>query len=363
LAWHHLQYVIGLTQLGYEVAFFEDSGDDEWSCYDPVRRVTDKDPSYGLDWTANLFERMEVPGSWAYFDKHRSRWLGPMSDGGEAYLRSADIVLNLSGSNVLRPWSAMPPVRVLVDTDPAFTQVANLLSAERMSHAKLHNSYFTFGENFGVGSSIPDDGLPWRATRQPVVLDLWDLGPAPPGGPYTTVMQWNSYPAVEYGGRRFGLKSDSFDEYARLPGEVPVRLEMAAGGGAPTADLEAQGWSLVDPLATTRDAWTFQEYLRSSRAEFSVAKHGYVVTNSGWFSERSANYLASGRPVITQETGFSDHIPVGDGLLAFGTPAEAIAAIQSVEGDYARHANAARDTAAQWFDSRKVLRDLMEALP
>jgi hypothetical protein len=362
LAWHHLQYVIGLDRLGFDVAFIEDSGDDVWSCYDPSRGVTDMDPSYGLAWTDRLFMRCGLGERWAYFDKHRSSWAGPMATTAADFCSSADIVLNLSGSNLLRTWSARPPVRVFVDTDPVFTQVQNLVSDERRRLAQQHNAFVTFGENFGSSSLIPDDGFPWRPTRQPVVLDLWEPSEPPTRGSYTTVMQWNSYPSVEHEGRRFGMKSDSFVQFETLPAHVSVALELAAGGGAPWDELQALGWVIVDPLETTRDAWTFQRYIQLSRGEFSVAKHGYVQSNSGWFSERSANYLASGRPVITQETGFSDNLPTGRGLLSFRSFDDAVSAIETVESDHRWHSRAAREVAVEHFDSNRVLRALLEAL-
>jgi hypothetical protein len=362
LAWHHLQYVIGLERLGYDVAFIEDSGDDDWSCYDPSRGITDTDPTYGLAWTGKLLGAHGLGERWAYFDKHRSTWLGPMAGTAEEFCTTADVVLNLSGSNLLRPWSLRAPVRAFVDTDPVFTQVQNLTKDDRRALAESHNAFLTFGESFGPASEIPDDGFPWRPTRQPVVLDLWGPVEAPPSGPYTTVMQWASYPAVEYGGRRFGMKSDSFAEFMTLPSEVPVRLEIAAGGGAPWDELRSFGWSIVDPLEVTRDAWAFRRYVQLSRGEYSVAKHGYVTSRSGWFSERSANYLATGRPVVTQETGFGEHIPTGKGLMAFSTLEEAATAIRAVERDYRQHSVAAREIAEDYFESNRVLLGLLETL-
>ena len=153
--------------------------------------------------------------------------------------------------------------------------------------------------------------------------------------PYTTVMQWESYPAVSHGGIAYGLKRDSFQTFLDLPQRVSVRMQLALGGVGANADprpgIRSAGWSIVDPLRITRTPWSFQRYLRSSRAEWTVAKQAYVQTNSGWFSERSANYLASGRPVVTQETGFSQFIPTGEGLFAFSTLDEAVGAIESIE--------------------------------
>jgi hypothetical protein len=175
-------------------------------------------------------------------------------------------------------------------------------------------------------------------------------------------MQWESYPPVEYEGTRFGLKKDSFQDFIDLPRRVPVRLQLALGGNNPRQMLRAAGWSVVDPLRRTRNPWAFQRYLCSSRAEWTVAKQAYVQTNSGWFSERSANYLAAGRPVVTQETGFSRFVPTGEGLFSFSNMDEAKAGIEAIETAYQRHAVAAREIAAAYFDARSVLSQLLDDL-
>jgi hypothetical protein len=365
MAWHHLQYAMGLARLGHDVTFLEDSGDEPWSCYDPKRGVTDADPSYGLRFAASIFDRVGLGDRWAYYDAHRVQWHGPLAS--EATLRAAaaDVVLNLSGSNVIRPWLAQAAVRAFVDTDPAFTQVRNLTDSARRALASQHNAFFTFGENFGAeGCEIPDDGFPWVPTRQPIVLDAWPVTAAPRQRRYTTVMQWDSYPAVEYGGSRFGMKSESFEAYADLPSRSSTPLELALGSpNAPRAELSAQGWLVTDPLAVTLDPWTYQRYLAESRGEFAVAKHGYVSARAGWFSERSAAYLASARPAVVQDTGFGGRIPAGEGVLTFSSPDEAVAALADVEARYSHHARAAREVAEQYFDSDLVLQRLLDALP
>ncbi|MHB1562125.1 MAG: glycosyltransferase, partial [Isosphaeraceae bacterium] len=214
----------------------------------------------------------------------------------------------------------------------------------------------------GGASDVPDDGFPWQATRQPIVLDAWPVTPGPAGGKYTTVMNWSSYPPREYGDRRFGMKNESFSPYTGLPRRTTGPFELALGGGAaPRETLRAAGWSIADPLVATRDPWSYQDYIRRSRGEFAIAKHGYVVSRSAWFSERSACYLASGRPVIVQDTGFSHDLPTGNGVLAFENPDDAIAAVEEVNRRYDHHCRAARDLAIAYFDSRAVLTRLIES--
>jgi len=362
MAWHHMQYAIGLAELGHDVWFIEDSGDDAWSCYDPTRGVTGPDPSYGLRFASSALARVGLGDRWAYHDALAGTWHGPAADTAVNACADADLVLNLSNANVLRPWLHAAPVRALIDTDPVFTQLRHLCDADRRARALQHNAFFTFGENICRDTAIPDDGLPWRPTRQPVVLDKWRATPGPSTKPFTTVMQWESYPSIEYRGQQYGMKSDSFVSYADLPSRTGQVLELALGGeSAPRKALRRNGWKLRDPLRPTKDPWTYQRYIRRSKGEFSVAKHGYVVGRSGWFSERSAAYLASGRPVVVQDTGFSDWIDTGCGVVAFGSPEEAVAGLQDVDRRYALHCRAAREIAEAYFDAGKVLSALVDS--
>jgi len=363
MAWHHLQYVLGLCAMGHDVYFMEDSGDDAWACYDPQRDVTDADPSFGLAFAAATFARAGFADRWAYHDALGGRWLGPAADRLLSICTSADVCLNLSGANVLRQWVMDIPVRVYVDTDPVFTQIRNLLDPKRRAHALSHTAFFSFGENFrNPGCTIPDDGFAWQPTRQPVVLDAWPVTAGPDRAPFTTVMVWDSYPAQEYAGRTFGMKSASFADYFDLPARTQETLELALGGAsAPRAELRRKGWQLLNPLEPSRDPWTYQRYLQRSKAEFSLAKHGYVAARSGWFSERSAGYLASGRPVVVQETGFSDWLDADGGVIAFNTPDEAIAGVGDVGRRYTYHCRAAREIAEQYFDARSVLARLLDS--
>jgi hypothetical protein len=361
LAWHHLQYVMGLASLGHDVHFLEDS-DDYPSCYDPIRDVTDADPTYGLEFATHAFERVGLHERWAYYDAHTSHWLGP---GGNRMLEicaSADLLLNLSAVNPLRPWMLGIPRRALVDTDPVFTQIRHLTRPEAREMAERHTSFFSFGENIGLESSqIPADGLPWQATRQPVVLGAWPVTRGPAQGKFTTVMQWDSYPALEHNGTRYGMKSESFSQFIDLPERAGRLFELALGSRtAPRALLRHKGWSLRDPRRPTRDPWSYQRYIQRSRAEFGVAKHGYAISGSGWFSERSAAYLASGRPVLIQETGFTRWLPAGTGVFPFRTPEEALAGIEAIQSAYDLHCRAARVVAEEYFDARKVLTRLIE---
>lgn len=361
LAWHHLQYLMGLAQLGHEVVFVEDS-DDYPSCYNPLTNVTDTDPAYGLRFAQRTLDSVGLGDRWCYHDAHVGAWHGPAAGSIRENCETADLLINLSGVTPLQPRMTDIPVRVLVDTDPVFTQIKHLTKPEDRIRAGLHNRFFTFGENFGIAQcSIPDDGFPWQPTRQPVVLDAWPVTTGMAEGKVTAVMQWNSYDDGVYQGVRYGMKSASFPPYRDLPARVGKIFELALGAaGTWQAELTSRGWHLIDPRIPTADTQTYQRYIQRSRAEFGVAKHGYVVTRSGWFSERSTCYLASGRPVLVQETGFSDWLPTGDGVLPFSDVDEATRAIEDLNARYDHHCRASREIVEAYFSADHVLASLVE---
>ena len=363
MAWVTLHYLHGLRSLGHDVWMIEDSGDSPWCCYDPERGVTDADPTFGLRYTAEVFAHEGLGDQWAYWDAHAQQWRGAGADRATAACRSADLVLNLSGINILRPWTADIPHRVFIDTDPAFTQIKHLTDAKARDQASQHTAFFTYGEHFGQpGCAIPDDGFPWQPMRQPIALNRWRVVAPRADAPFTTIMLWNSYRVLSHEGRHFGMKSESFAPFLDLPTKAPAPLELALGGkDAPRADLERAGWHLVNPLEVSWWPWDYQAYIGASAGEFGVAKHGYVSSHSGAFSDRTAAYLASGRPVVVQDTGFSRTLDAGEGLLPFTSPDEAVAAIAEATRDPERHQRAARALAEKYFDAAAILSEVVEA--
>jgi hypothetical protein len=314
---------------------------------------------------ASQRRRFDGQGSgigWAYHDAHTGRWHGPCAEDALDLCKSSELLLDIGGLAPARPWLFEIEARALVDLDPVFTQIRHLTDPDARERARRHTAFFTVGENIGRGADVPDDGLPWRSTRQPIVLEDWPVCDPPPGAGFSTVMLWDSYPARKFEGRRYGMKSESFEPFFDLPTRVSATMELAVGSAsAPCDRLRKHGWSVRDSREPTRDPWTYSQYITASLAEFSVVKQAYAETRSGWFSDRSAAYLASGRPVLLQETGFSDWLESGLGVLPFETPDQAIRGIEEIQRNYPLHARAARDLAESHFDSKRILPDLVEA--
>lgn len=355
-SWHHLQYLVGLQRLGHEVTFFEDFG---WpdSCYDPSRDEMTADPGYGISYLTQLLTPFGLEGDWCYLAEDGTTYGMPREKLAQKCVE-CDLYLNVDNIN----W--IPEVKLcrrsaLIDVDPVFTQIgAHGLDGDFSSYDAL----FTYGENVHrPGCDMPTGGSRWYPTRQPVVIDLWDGEAGDALAPFTTVINWSAYGDAVYEGRIFGQKDRQFEPFFSLPQVSGQPMEIALSAPDEVHDRFASGgWRLANPLEVAHDPWSYQEYLRSSRAEFCVSKHGYVVTRSGWFSDRSAGYLATGRPVILQDTGFSDWLPCGEGLVAYRTPDEAVAAVRRIAGDYEAQCRAARALVEEYFDSRRVLTDLLE---
>jgi len=355
LCWHHLQYLVGLKRLGHHVTFFEDHGWDN-SCYDPVVGDMANDPTYGWKFLTALLAPHGLQGDGCYLRSDGSTLGIPRQELAQR-IREADVVLNLSNMNWI-PEMEHAQRRVLVDTDPTFTQ----LGFGKDDDFKRDHARFTYGENVHrAGCDMPTAGVRWLPTRQPVVLDLWPHAPGPQSGPFTSVLSWTAYGDREMNGRVYGQKDREFKPFMRLPSELGLPMTLAVNGpDAVKKELGDGGWEVIEPLEVTRTPQCYQAFISQSRAEFCVAKHGYVSTRSGWFSDRSTAYMAMGRPIVVQDTGFSDFLPVGQGLLAWRTPAEAKAALTAVCDNYPAHCAAARAIVEEHFSADKVLTQLLQ---
>jgi hypothetical protein len=277
---------------------------------------------------------------------------------------SAELLINISGHLTLPELVGRFRRTAFVDIDPGFTQFWH---ADGTSPVRPHDYYFTIGENIGAADCpIPTGGLPWRPARQPVVLDDWPMTPCPrPPVRFTTVANWRGpFGRVQFGGRSYGLKLHEFRKCIDLPRRCPALFELALDiHPAEVSDLALlrdHGWTLTDPANAAGSPGAFRSYVQNSSAEFSVAQGIYVESNSGWFSDRTTRYLASGRPALVQDTGFSRHLPCGEGLVPFRTVEEAAAGAEQIVRNYDRHCAAARAVAAKCFDARVVLRRFLD---
>lgn len=350
-----LQYLVGFQQLGHEVYFVEKSGYPN-SCYDPVRNVMSDDCAYGTQTLNNLLARFDLQDNWCFVDAG-GRYRGLPSERIAEIFRSADLFVDMGTHGAWLEEAARTGLRVLVDGEPGFTQMKMENRQAAGESLPEYDLYYTTGHNIGVEhSTAPTAGKRWRHLFHPAVVDLFPVQPVAASSPFTTVMNWQSYEQREYKGVVYGHKDMSFREFMTLPCATHVPLELAVSGkNTPTAELIEAGWRVRDAHAVTRSFDSFVAYIHASAGEFSLCKHGYVATNSGWFSDRGAAYLASGRPVVMQDTGFGMHLPCGRGLFAVRTVEEAAAALDTIAGDYARHMKWARHIAVEFLDARRVL--------
>ena len=374
VCWDYVQFPIGLARLGHDVFYFEDSG--EWpyglpsGAGDSDCLVADCNAS--VKYLAAVMDSFGLGNRWAYRCTIDGSWAGLSSARRNEVLESADLLLNVSGTLASPEEYGRIPVRAYIDSDPVFTQI-KLLSQERFRDlVDCHTVCFTFGET--LSASPVETSRVWHPTRQPIVLDEWRASREPHRGVFTTVMNWSSYAPAVHAGRRYGQKDVEFLKFLALPGRVaPVQVEVSGRGfqadsptlavtsGATCYDLlVGNGFRVVDSSGTCADFKSYRRYVEDSQAEWSVAKNGYVEGRTGWFSCRSACYLAAGRPVVVQDTGFGSVIPTGEGVLAFTDLDGAVDAIQQVDANYPRHAGAARDIASTYFDSAKVLEGLLD---
>lgn len=368
--WDYLQYPLGFHRLGHEVLYLEDTG--QW-CYDVDTLNWLEDGGRNADILARNIAQLE-PGlsdRW-FFRDSLGRNYGRRWEYVERFCREADLFLNISATCQMRDEYFAAERVAYVDSDPMFTQaslpdyVAGTIDGRsqwRVDMMLKHDVFLTFGENWGQPDClVPTEPIRWIPTRQPIVLDAFTEATAPLAARrkvLTTVATWEHATTIVRG-REYRGKSIEFQRFMDLPSRTPLTCELALSGEFPREELLEHGWKLRSAESVSKDPWVYRDYLANSFAEWSVAKHAYAASRSGWFSCRTACYLALGVPAIVQDTGFGALIPTGEGLLAFETEDQAIAAIESVAGDPERHARAATEVARECFDSSRVLTRLIE---
>ncbi len=364
-AWVRLSWVRGLERLGFDAYLVEQI--DPASCTDAEGAPAPLDESVNRAFFDSVTGGFGLTGRAALCGPNGTAPIGMSRSELSDLSRDAELLVNISGNVTLPTFMKRVPRRAYIDLDPGFTQ---FWAAQGVDGARLedHDAFFTVGERIGRdGCPIPTLGLPWQPLRQPVVLDDWPVSPAGSCGRLTTVASWRgAFGPVEHDGVTFGVKAHEFRRFLPLPERVTPQLEIAlaihAGDARDLEALERHGWRIVDPADAAPDPHRFRTYVASSDGEFSVAQGIYVDTRSGWFSDRSVRYLASGKPVLLQDTGFGEGLPVGDGLLSFSTLAEAAEGARRISDDYEGHARAAREIAERFFDSDLVIGELLERM-
>jgi hypothetical protein len=366
--WLYLNWLRGLLKLGHEVYYVED--DATWP-YDPRANTIVDDPSYAAAYLARVLERIGMAEQWSYRALYRSRKeCYGLGHGAllELY-RSCDALLNVCGATVLNDDQLVARRRVYVETDPVTNQL-ELANGKDKTRAVLteHDTIVTYGENYGQPDcGVPLGGFTYLKTRQPVDLDLWPLHLDPQASAYTTIGNWKQkgHDVVWNGTTYYWSKHHEFLKFVDLPRRRPAqRLELCLNidDAQDRRLLLDRGWQLSSPLEMSLDPWGYQGFFRSSRAEWTVAKDQNVRLRSGWFSERDACYLACGKPVIAQSTGFEGFLPTGEGLFAFRTMEDILGAVDVIESDYPKACRAARAIAEGYLDAERVCRRFLEDL-
>lgn len=364
VTYQFLHYLMGLRRLGYDPYYVEDSG--RW-IYDPLSFEFSPDASGNIAAVAPILETHGFANRWAFRGNYPGgRCYGMTEEQLLQLYRQADAFLNVTASQELREEHMACPRRIYVESDPFAVQIKVAQGDEPTIKAlKAHDTLFTFGENLGAPDcDIPVEHFRWLPTRQPVAMELWE-NPFPParGTAFSTITTWhNKGKDLQWRGETwYWTKDREFKKFLDLPRRRDVKFELAVEVDEDVHRLlTANGWNIVHSLPISRDINQYRRYIQNSRGEFTVAKDQVVRPLTGWFSDRSCSYLAAGRPVITQETGFSKYLPTGKGLFGFRTMEDILTAIDIIESDYEGSCTAAREIASEYFAAEKVLGSLME---
>lgn len=364
MTWQVLHHLVPLRRLGFDVWYVEDP---DVPVFDPVTY----DPTYevdaNVDFLARQLERVGLGDRWIFRAAGTGRTYGGEPEDLRRLYAKAEVAVNVTGAHAWRPEHDEIGCRIYVETDPVPSQIA-VARGDPAWVAELghYHHVFSYGANLGAPDCrLPVERFRWRTTRPPVVPEWWQADGAPRQPPVlTTVTNWRQNGAeVEWEGERWTWRKDvAFEPFLDLPARAALPLELAVGalGDGDWEMLGRRGWRTI-PSATLAAPDAYRRYIRESAGEFTAAKEQYVRSRSGWFSDRSVCYLAAGRPVITQDTGFGNGLPTGEGLLSFTDPDEALDAIAAVAADYGRHALAAREIAREHFDAERLMGEMLRS--
>lgn len=370
--WDYLQYPLGLKLLGHDVYYVEDtmlypvyqSSGDRWD-----------DCTFGVEYLKKAMAEVGLEDRWAYRDVATGKTFGMTDNKLHQVCATADVYINVSSSTVWRDEYRKIPVKILIDTDPMFTQYQHHLKIEAggadaqytKEYMQAHDLFFTFGLNIGKPDCrIPQFEYNWLTTKKPICLDFWDqpFSKQTKFG-FTSIMNWTERPDFIYDNETWGQKNKEFMKFLELPAtskrkfEIIINRPKDAETAQSMSNLTACGWDILSPDQLISDKENYKNFVQSSFAEFSITKETYIKSKSGWFSGRSAVYLASGKPVLTQDTQWSKYIPAGEGVLTISDLETASQAVAEVTANYEKHSKAARAIAHEYFDSGKILSDIL----
>ena len=366
--WQHIHYVVGLQRLGHDIYYIEDSAR---LPYNPETfDVNDVDVDYPGKVLARLAGEFGFTDRWSFCGRYvkENPTAGlPLQKVRKLY-READAILNICGTQEFNEDLLKSHRIIYVESDPGVEQIKiDKASQPTTKYLKRHHALFTFGENVPTRKfPVPRHGFKWNATRQPVVTDLWKTSHAPErAAVFSSIANWSTsgLKDITWRGRRYlWSKSREFLRFVAAPKKSGETFELATNieDDQTRKKFLNNGWRFTSPLQLSVDYWLYRDYIQQSKGEFTVAKDQYVHLNTGWFSDRSACYLAAGRPVITQETGFTDNYGGDAGLLAFSSLEEIAEAVKMINADYKKHSGVARQIAREVFEAEKVLKSLLD---
>jgi hypothetical protein len=359
-AWAVLQYLLGLRRLGHTVYFVEPL---DAAALQPAGANLPN--SINAACFRNIVDEFGFEGSAALLLKNTRDTVGLCYDTLKRVVAGADVLINVSGMLTDQELLSRVSQRVYLDLDPGFIQLWHLQGIDM--HLDGHTHFLTIARAMGQPDCrVPTCGRTWITTFQPVVLEQWPVAERTHNNALTTVANWRGYGSVEHDGIFYGQKAHSLRRFMHLPRQAACKFRLAlAIHPDEVRDLQAlreNGWELVDPKEVAGAPQDYREFIQASKAEFGIAKSGYETARTGWFSDRSICYLASGRPVLAQETGYSRYLPTGEGLFSFASCDDVLHAIEELNRDYSRHARAAREIAEEYFNSDRVLNSLLQQL-
>jgi hypothetical protein len=366
MTWHHLNYLLGLHELGHEVWFLEDSGSYSYP-YNPVSWQTSVDSTYGREYLERTFAHYGLPKRYCYYSQFEDAHYGLSKSELDGLLTRADLLLCVSGVTPIRPERPRPRSIAVIDTDPVFTQLRMMHDVEFLNYYGQFDRVASFGRLIGTAQCpLPTHNFQWIGTNQPISLRHWP-SLAPTGAEFTTIGKWEhtSDRNLEFNGKTYrSTKASEWLKMVDLPRRTRWKMTMGMlSMPKETAEkFTRSGWNLVDAEKSTLSCQVFAEFIARSAGEFTVAKEIYAGLPSGWFSDRSSAYLATGRPVVTQASGFDQWLPTGQGLFSYETVEQAADALNEISGDYPAHCAAARRIAEKYFDSKVVLSDLLQQI-